>query len=338
MSTQRPRVAVFSLGGTIASLPAVAGLTPQLDAADLLDSVPSVRELAEIEAVALRQVASCELTLSDCIVLARRINAAFDTGCSGVVVTQGTDTIEETSFALDLLLDGSKPVVVTGAMRDPSTPGADGPANLAAALRVAVSELAAGLGCVVVMNDEIHAARFVRKTHTANPGAFASSGVGILGWVVEGRPNIVVRPVRMGFRLLERAAVSTAPGAEAIPRVALVKVGLGDDGRLIEPLESLGYTGLVVEAMGGGHVPGALVSSLERLARRMPVVLASRTGAGEVLRATYSYPGSEVALLAHGLIRAGHLDGLKARILLSLLLAVGADSAEIAGAFAFFSG
>jgi len=317
-----------------------AGVTPQLDASDLLASVPAAHEIAEIEAVAFRRVPSCELTFADCIALATHIRASHGAGAAGVVITQGTDTIEETSFALDLLLGATKPVVVTGAMRHPLLPGADGSANLLAAIHVAAADVTVGLGCVVVLNDEIHAARFVRKTNTSNPAAFSSSGAGALGWVFEGRPHVVVRPVQLEPALLERVvafAHAEGSGQPPVPRVALVKLGLGDDGGLLEHLESRGYAGLVVEGMGGGHVPSGVVAILENLAGRIPVVLASRAGAGEVLRATYSYSGAEVDLLNRGLIRAGYLDGLKARVLLSLQLAAGADSHEIVTAFSRFS-
>ncbi len=121
---------------------------------------------------------------------------------------------------------------------------------------------------------------------------------------------------------------------EAIPPVALLKVALGDDGRLLPAITSVGYRGLIVEATGGGHVPGAMVEPLADLARQIPVVLTSRTGAGEVLRGTYGFPGSETDLLGRGLIHAGMLDGPKARILLALLLGSDAPRETIEAAFA----
>jgi L-asparaginase len=114
-----------------------------------------------------------------------------------------------------------------------------------------------------------------------------------------------------------------------VPPVALLKTCLGDDGRLLQRIDSLGYAGVVVEALGGGHVPAHMVPALERLGRRIPVILASRTGGGEVLRETYGFPGSERDLLARGLICAGFLDGPKSRVLLSLLLAEGADADRV---------
>jgi L-asparaginase len=320
--TPQARVTVFSLGGTIASTAAGAGaagggVTPRLGARDLVQAVPQVQEVAELEAVAFRQTASGDLTLADLVALAAEITQRFEQGVDGVVVTQGTDTIEETSFALDLLVPGHRPVVVTGAMRNPTLAGPDGPANLRAAVQVAAAPAAAGLGTVVVFNDEVHAARFVRKTHTSSPATFRSVTVGPLGWIVEGRP-------RIAFGMPTLAGVPYRV-VGAVPAVALLTSVLGDDSRLIGQVAAAGYSGLVLEAFGGGHVPAHVVPALEELAARLPVVLASRAGGGEVLRHTYGFPGSERDLLSRGLIPAGFLDGRKARILLSVLLASGRD-------------
>jgi L-asparaginase len=323
VQSQLPQVTVFSLGGTIASTNAPGevggGVTPRLGALELVSAVPQLREVAELEAVPFRQTASGDLTLRDIAALAGEIRARFDAGATGAVVTQGTDTIEETSFALDLLIGHPNPVVVTGAMRNPTLAGPDGPANLLAAIQVAACPQARGSGTLVVLNDEIHSARFVRKTHTSSPSTFRSVTVGPVGWVVEGRPRIALRTGPMPTLTLRPDGT--------VPDVALLRMSLGDDGRLIDAVDSLGYQGLVVEAFGGGHVPAHVVPSLEHLATRIPVVLASRTGGGEVLRETYGFPGSERDLLERGLIRAGYFDGLKSRILLSLALAQG-DSTQ----------
>jgi L-asparaginase len=314
-----PRVTVFSLGGTIAATGGAAGVRPQLGAAELIEAVPQLDEVAELEAVAFRQIPSGDLTLRDLVELAAEITKRCAAGASGVVITQGTDTIEETSFALDLLLSGPQPVVVTGALRNPTLAGPDGPANLLAAVQVAAAPEATGLGTLVVANDEIHAARFVRKTHTSNTGAFRSITAGPLGWIVEGHVRIAFRVPALDTDL------PSGIGGHEIPPIALLTSALDDDGRFIAEVEKLGYAGLVLEAFGGGHVPARVVPALEDLASRLPVVLASRTGGGELLRTTYGFPGSERDLLARGLIAAGFLDGLKARILLGLSLAAGAD-------------
>jgi len=319
---------VFSTGGTIASKRSEAGAaSPDLTADDLVAAVPQLADVANIEAVSFRQVASSELTVSDVIELAERISDAVADGAAGTVITQGTNTIEETSFVLDLLWDRAEPIVVTGAMRHSGLPGADGPANLLASAVVAASPLARNLGCVVVFNDEVHLPLFVRKTHTSNPATFRSPLTGPIGWIAENRLRIALRPA-----LRHRIAIPAAPAV--VPPVGLVKVTLGDDGRVLTAIGSLGYEGLIVEATGGGHVPRAMVEPLAALAQQMPVVLASRTGAGEVLRGTYGFPGSETDLLKRGLIHGGILDGPKARLLLTLLLLAGAESDTILEAFA----
>lgn len=321
-----PGVSILSLGGTIAMAGAGAsGVVPALTAEDLVSAVPKLAEVAAIDATSFRLVPGAHLTLQDVVALAGEIARRVEAGAAGVVVTQGTDTLEEVAFALDLLTGVEAPVVVTGAMRNPTLPGADGPANLLASVQVAASEAARGLGVLVVMNDEIHAARFVQKTHSASPSAFRSPIAGPVGWVAEGAPRIVVRPPR-------RHRIAVPPGAPD-HQVALITAALGDDGRLLRSIDGAGYGGLVVEAFGGGHLPAVWVEELARLAAVMPVVFTTRTGRGELLRGTYGFPGSETDLRARGLIGAGFLDGPKARILLSLLLMGGAGREEAARAF-----
>ncbi|MFL5287178.1 MAG: asparaginase [Rhodopila sp.] len=324
----RPRVTVFSTGGTIASVPGGGqAAAPALTAADLVAAVPQMTDVAAVTAVPFRQVASPDLDLGDMIALAQVIEQAVADGATGAVVTQGTDTLEETAFALDLLWTGETPVVLTGAMRNPALPGADGPANLLGAVQLAANPAAHGLGVLVVFNDEVHLPLFVRKTHATSPATFRSPLTGPIGWIVEGRPRIALRPVA-------RHAIQLPAAPQAIPPVGLLKATLGDDGRLVPAFAASGYRGLVVEAMGGGHLPRAMVEHLAALTHRMPVVLASRTGAGEGLRGTYGFPGSETDLLRRGLIHAGALDGPKAKVLLSLLLAAEAPSEAITNAFA----
>src|SRR5215207_398873 len=213
---------VFSLGGTISSTDSGGkGVEPTVTGETLVSDVPEIAEVAEVSAVSFRQVASGELTVDDLVELASEITARIDEGASGAVVTQGTDTIEETSFVLDLLVDREAPVVVTGAMRNPTLPGAEGPANLLASVRVASAEAARGLGAVVVLNDEIHAARFVQKTHTSNPATFRSPLAGPIGYVFEDNVRIVTRPVG-------RRHIDLAEQTQDRP-VALYTVGLGDD-------------------------------------------------------------------------------------------------------------
>ncbi|SCW71404.1 asparaginase [Ancylobacter rudongensis] len=325
-----PRLLVLSLGGTITmTAGAGGGISPTLGAAELVAAVPGLGELAQIEARSPLKVGSASLTLENIAAVAAEIRAGFAQGFDGALVIQGTDTIEETAFALDLLVGDERPVVVVGAMRGPQQPGADGPANLLAAALVATSEAARGLGTLVVMNDEIHAARFVRKAHTALTSAFVSEMAGPLGLVAEGRVRLLARVARPALPTLEA-------GLAALPPVALLKIAMGDDGRVLRAVPGLGFAGLVIEGAGAGHVPGVMAESLGEVAAHMPVVLASRTLAGPVFERTYAYPGSEIDLLARGALSAGLLTGVKARLLLTLALAAGWDRAALARAFAAY--
>lgn len=310
----RPTVLLLALGGTIAMQAGQSrGVIPTLTGEALIAAVPQLADVASVDACSFRQLPGAHLSFDDIEALAQRIELAAAQGVHGVVVTQGTDTIEETAFALDCLLQMDMPVVLTGAMRNPGVAGADGPANVLAAVQVAVSDAARGLGCLVMMNDEVHAARFVRKTHTSSTAAFASPGSGPLGWVTEGRVRIATRVLRL--------PALPAIGNPQAAKVALVTVALGDDETVARALRTCGgIDGLVVQGTGGGHVAPSVAQELRIATQEMPVVLASRVLAGEVLAHTYGFAGSEIDLIQSGLIRSGWLDGLKARVLLTLLL------------------
>jgi L-asparaginase len=330
MRQERPSVHVLALGGTIAMDrdTASAGVVPVLAGERLVAAVPGLADAADVEVADVRRIPGAHLTVADLEALAREIRERLAAGADGVVVVQGTDTIEESSFVLDLLLAADRPVVVTGAMRNAGQAGADGPANLLAAVQVAASSSAAGLGVLVVLNDELHAARLVRKLDAVSTAAFGSPGAGPLGRVVEGAVHVLLRPAP--------APAPTPAIGELAPEdapVALLSVGLGESGRLIDAVAGCGYSGAVVEAMGVGHVPPSVADALERLAAVVPVVLASRTCSSVLARATYGFPGSESDLLGRGLIPAPFgLDARKARLLLSLLLRTGRSRAQIAEA------
>ncbi|GAA4428907.1 asparaginase [Actinokineospora soli] len=318
-----PDVVVFGLGGTIA-MTGDAGVAPALSAEQLVAAVPGLAATGiGVEVVDFRRKPGASLSFADLAALSDAVAARFADGADGVVVTQGTDTIEETAYLLDLHHAGPQPLVVTGAMRNPTLAGADGPANVLAAIAPAASPAARDLGCLVVLADEVHAARRVRKTHSTSGSTFQSPNGGPLGVVVEGEPRLL-------NRLPGRTAVPVDPRLPK--RVGLVTVTFGDDGALLDAADRL--DGLVVAAFGVGHVPEDLVPPLADLAARIPVVLASRTGAGSTLRSTYGFPGSERDLLDRGLIDAGFLDPLKARVLLYALLDAGADHDAVAAAFA----
>jgi len=321
--TTRPRIVYLATGGTIASVrgQGAAGATPTLTAAQIAADVPGLAEAADLEARQLVQKPSVDLGFADVTAVLAAAREAVDGGAAGVVVSQGTDTIEETAYALDLCWDRTEPLVVTGAMRNPSLAGGDGPANLLAAVQTAAATTSRDRGVLVVLNEEIHAARLVQKRHTFAASAFASPAGGPLGRLAEGEPRYL-------GRLPQLPVVAYA--GEPVPPVALVTVALDDDLRLLPALADLGYRGCVLAGAGGGHVPARTVAAVRDLVTRMPVVLTSRIGAGEVLTRTYAYAGSEQELIAAGALPAGGLHPLKARVLLATLLATGADPDRVA--------
>ena len=319
-----PRVHVIVLGGTITMMPETqGGIVPALDGAMLVAAVPRLADIAAITVETPLLVPGASLSFAQLRQVSQRIAAAIATGAQGVVVVQGTDTIDETAFLLGLAHAEGAPLVVTGAMRGAAAPGADGPANLLAAISVAAAETARGLGALVVLNDEIHAAALVEKSHKGLPSAFTSPSAGPLGAVIEERVRILLRPQRP-------ESLGDMP---VLARVAMLKPGLGDEGDLIGAAAALGYAGLVIEGMGAGHVPAALLPALAALPATLPVVLASRVPAGPVFENTYGFAGSERDLIARRLIPAGLLSAPKARLLLAFLVAQGCDHAAIAQVF-----
>ncbi|MEU3455989.1 asparaginase [Micromonospora sp. NPDC006766] len=319
-------VALFTLGGTIAMAGATGqGVVNRLTGAELTAAVPGLADIP-LDVHDVQAVPSAALTYQQVLDLVDAAGAAVAAGATGAVVTQGTDSLEETAFLADLVWPHAAPLVVTGAMRNPTLAGPDGPANLLAAARVAAAPAARDLGVLVAFNDEIHAARFVRKTHSTSTATFASPNAGPLGHVIEAEVRLLTRPPR-------RAPLPPVDADRlAATRVALHTVTLDDDVALLNALAG-NLDGLVVAGFGVGHVPPAFAPVLGALAERMPVVLASRTGAGSVLRHTYGAVGSETDLLRRGLVWGGLLDPYKAKVLLRLLVAAGATTADIHAAF-----
>lgn len=327
-----PHIAIGALGGTISMTPdaAAGGVTPELTAEQLAASVPGLSELARISAATLAQLPSAALKPAHVLAALNWAEQQIAAGAVGVVLTQGTDSIEETAYLLDLCWSHAEPLIVTGAMRAPLAAGADGPANLLAAVLAARAPHSRGRGVMVVMNDTVHAARWVRKRHSLAVQAFESPESGPLGTVVEGRCHYWQGAA-------PRLPALVPVGAERI-RVALLNTWLGDDGELAEAALQAGYDGLVVAGFGAGHVSFGFAERMRALCEALPVVIAGRTGAGPAATATYGYVGSEVDLLGRGAMMAGWLSPLKARLLLWALLASGTTRAGLPKAWQRYSG
>lgn len=314
-----PRLILLAVGGTIAMKDAEA---PRTGARALAAALPQLAGIADVETRDVLAKPSASLTLADlALIAASALEAAAS--ADGVVITHGTDTLEETAFALSLLARTETPIVLTAAMRRADQPGADGPANLLAAVRVAASKVARGKGILVVLHDEIHAAALIRKAHSFGAHAFSSAPFGPIGHVAEDRVRFALRPA---------AILPPLAYGGGAPVVAIIEAGPGFEPGVAAALAGVG--GLVMSLPGAGHVAGEAAPELGRLAARIPVVFASRTGAGETLAASYGYPGGEIDLIARGLIPARSLDARKARIALQLLLSKGAGAAEIRAFFA----
>ena len=324
-----PRITIFALGGTIASIPPPDGRPAkmELDAEGLLAAIPEAKTIASVKTETFRRSGSVDLGFRDTIELANRIRSEVEDGAQGIVVTQGTDTLEETAFLLDRLLGVDAPVVITGAMRHSGKPGADGPSNLLSALRVAASHTAAACGVLVVINDEIHSARFVHKAHAVSTNAFRSLPFGPLGYIAEDRVRIALKPnhKQRKFDL----------GLDAdIPKVALVPMIF--DGS-VDPFEQIlqgVYAGAVIQAFGAGHASSHLLQSIAKIAEAMPTIYSCGPVAGETHTKSCDFPGSEIRMIESGLIPAYGLSGKKARLLLTLLIAEGAERREIELEFA----
>lgn len=330
----KPRIAVFALGGTISMVKGEAGVRPGLTAEQLVAAAPGIDALARIEARTVSTIGSSDLSVDSVLDVARAIEAAVADGVEGAIVTQGTDTMEESAFLLDLALRVDVPVVVTGAMRNPLSISHDGPGNVYAAMQVVtdptVRRDARDLGVMVVMLDSIHAAVDVAKTNTSRIDAFASPEAGPLGVVVEDRVRLTGRPVRDHKAALDAALGDlTLTSVEPLPSVAMLTMALGESGALLAAMaadpDCFGYGGIVLGAMGGGHTPSWLTPHLDGLIPRLPVVMAGRMQAGYLLAKTYEREGSEMDLLRRGVRSAGRLPPLKARLLLTAMLMGGLD-------------
>lgn len=317
-----PRVAVLSTGGTIASTAGEGGATPTKGGEELLDAVPELAEYADVAVEQVAQVPSFDLDFETVLDLAAAARDAA-TNADGIVVTHGTDTMEESAYALDLLLDLDAPVVFTGAQRRPDERGSDGPANLRDAVRAAAHERLRGAGGVyVAFDEELHAAREVRKLHASRLGTFASPDAGPV--VTFDRDGVRIRRAPGS-----RSAHLPVDGVSA--RVEIVPSAIGVTGRQVELAVEDGADGLVVEGTGLGNATAALGEAVaDAVDAGVSVVMTTRCPAGAAAP-VYGTPGGHETLAARGVTNGGDLSAAKARVKLTLALSQGDDPAAAFG-------
>jgi L-asparaginase len=321
------RVVVIATGGTIASgRVSDRSVVADRNGAALLATLGDPLDGIAVEVVDFASVGSYALDLQTLHRLVRTIAAQLQRpDCDGVVVTHGTDTMEESAFVADLLIGQDKPVVFTGAQRHADMADTDGPRNIADAVRVAASPNARGLGTVVVFEGDIHAASSVSKTHASRVDTFRSAGYGKLGDVDQGTVFIERRP--------KRRVIADHGLAEGIE---LVKPGLGSSRAYLDYCAATAVAGVVIEAFGRGNAPRGFADAVERLvAANIPVVVASRCADGRT-EPIYGGDSGAVTLKDAGAIFSGQLSAVKSRLALSALVAGKADSAAIVRCFDCF--
>lgn len=309
-------IVLFTTGGTIASADQGGGARPVLAGHELLEGTGPLPDDVRVRVEPVFQVPSGHLSVDDALGLCRRAEEVLaGPQTVGAVVTHGTDTLEETAFLAYMTVASPKPLVFTGSMRTATQTGYDGKRNLWDALRVALAPEARGLGPLVVLDEEIHSARWVTKAHTQRLGTFESTG-GPLGVVHEAGPVIDRRPA------WERHVVG--PAAAGPVDVVVMTLGCGAD-QLVASLER-GVRGVVIAGYGGGRVhPDCLDPIARAVAGGVPVVIAPRGGAAGYMDDPYDYPGAHTSLRERGCIFAHDLTPAKAR--LKLMVALGNEMA-----------
>jgi L-asparaginase len=321
----RPTVAVLTTGGTIASLrdPDTGAVRTAATARDLIAMVPDLDEIADVTATPQAAVNSWNMTppmMADLVVTA--IAELVKERVSGVVVTHGTDTVEETAMLAWMLNRTAEPIVFTAAMRNLSDAGPDGPRNLRDAIRVAAAPESADRGALLVVNETIHDARYVTKTHTVNPATFQSPHGGPIG-------EVTAMGVRYFAPPAPRHALEVREVAGSVP---IVKTWTGMDTVLFDWWLDQGIDGIVVEGSGAGNVPGEALPGIRRLVESgIPVVLTTRCIGGPLapIYGTGGASGGGHDLMGAGVIPASRLTAQKARIALMALLGAGLPRDDI---------
>ena len=316
-----PRIRIIGTGGTIAGVAAGSAPTTQYEAGtigieELIRSVPELAGLADISCEQAANLSSFAVTDRLLLQLSRRVNQLLnEEDYDGVVITHGTDTMEETAYFLHLTVKSRKPIVVTGSMRPATSISADGPLNLYNAVALAASPEAEGQGVMITLNDAIGSARDTTKLHTTMADAFGSRDFGMIGYMVNGKPRFYYATVRRHTWMSE----FDVGGLEALPRADILYGYTEDAGAAVEALIRAGAKGIVHAGMGNGGMFPAVRAALASAAERgIAVVSASRTGSGLVTAIEEDRQS--------GFVTADNLNPQKARILLKLALTRSSDA------------
>jgi L-asparaginase len=312
------KVVLLTTGGTIAS-------KPNKDSGKLASGELTGEELAamcnlpkDIEVIveSVFQKASIHITFEDLVVLKNKIEDYFiDETVSGVVVTHGTDTMEETAYFLDLTIKDSRTVVVTGSQRSPEDLGSDVYTNLRHAIYSACSEDLRGSGTVVVFNERIFAARYVKKEHASNIQGFNAFGFGYLGIIDNDVVHVFQKPIKREYYQIQTS----------VPQVEIIKCYIGADGKFIKAAREAGVKGIVLEGVGRGQVAPDMMGEIKRaIENGIKLVITTSAEEGSVYT-TYDYVGSAFDLFNRGVILGSDNDSKKARIKLAVALASGLE-------------
>ena len=323
LNTSLPTIKFIATGGTIAMKkhPTSDAPVPAVNGEDLLAAAPEIKQWASIEVDNFSNLPSSYIGANDWLKLAQNVeNALSQATVSGVVISHGTDTLEETAYFLDLTLNSHKPVVLVGAQRNASEKDYDGPRNLLSAVRVAASPDAIDKGVMIVMNHQINAARDATKSHTSDVESFKSGDYGLLGNVDYDRVVFHRSPVR---RLKIPLIQTSLAAIEIIPMFA------GATGSLLDAAIANGAQGIVIQALGQGHVNESMFKAIESaLQQNIPVIISTRVPNGRVLP-LYGFIGGGKTLKEAGAVFAGNLSPQKARIVLMLALQTLSDPASL---------
>ncbi len=306
------KIVIITTGGTIAmSEDQKTKIVEPIDQDTIDLLIPYIEDYACVEMDHFMNVPSPHMTPSDMYDLTIRTKKHLERNdVTGVVITHGTDTLEETAYFLDLLLSSNKPIIITGAMRSSNELGADGPLNLVNAVRVAAEHNSHGKGVLVVFNDQIHAARYVTKTHTSNVATFQSPETGPIG-------SVTKKGIYFSHAPLIRDNYELHP---PVPNVGLIKAAAGMDDLLLNTYIESGFKGIVIEGLGQGNLPPQMLPGIKKaIGANIPIVLVSRCFNG-IVDAVYGYQGGGKNLKELGVIFSNGLNGQKARIKLMITL------------------